>query len=596
VPGQDKAYIFGGLQADGSLLDSVLEYDLATNTVITLPDSLPVSMSMASAIYDPQSESAYIFGGQLLGYMLSSVLRFDVVQQKVITTAATTLPVACSGTSVVHIPDQNKVYIFGGLGQEELQTRLLSQIIEFDLRNHTAITLAAELPSERYGTAAVYVPSQATAYVLGGQQGPYALPNIVAFDVSHQTVTDKTVAVDARIGASGVYVPASQEVYLFGGGSGAQATSSILVYHMDGETADLLPATLPISRTDTAAAFVSVTNQAYVFGGLRPGRPDRYFADIYRFDTATKAVITASAVLPTGRAGMSAVYVPPPTNKVYLFGGVGDSSCLDEILVYDPAQDRLTSLSAKLPQAAAYMAAAYDTTTAEIYLFGGWARSGTGSEQYFNQIVAFNVATETATPVPAWLPQFMGRAAAIAIPGEKTAYVIGGRFFGRNLNTIYRFDLTTKQVAGSDIRLAESRAAEVAVYVPERMTAYLFGGEGSSFQPLLNIATLQFARPLSATAQSIMVNGPGEEVHQALLTVEQDLRSGSVSYSLSNDGGQTWVDVQPGTRHMFALPGSDLRWRAVLNGGGETTPIVDSLTLEYNGVYQTLLPVILKRS
>jgi hypothetical protein len=197
--------------------------------------------------------------------------------------------------------------------------------------------------------------------------------------------------------------------------------------------------------------------------------------------------------------------------------------------------------------------------------------------------------------LPARLPQFMGRAAALAIPGEKMAYVIGGRFFGRNLNTIYRFDMVAKQVTESEFRLGESRAAEVAIYDPDRMMAYLFGGEGSLFQPLLNIATLQFARPLSATAQSLMVNEPGEEVHQALLTVEQDLQGGSVSYSLSNDGGQTWVDVQPGTRRVFALPGSDLRWRAVLHGGEESIPIVDSLSLEYNGIYQTLLPVILRR-
>jgi hypothetical protein len=242
------------------------------------------------------------------------------------------------------------------------------------------------------------------------------------------------------------------------------------------------------------------------------------------------------------------------------------------------------------------MAAAYDSSTHEIYLFGGWARSGTSSEQYFNQIIAFSVATETSMLLPVGLPQFMGRAATLAIPGERTAYVVGGRFFGRNLNTIYRFDMRAKLVTESDIRLGESRAAEVAIYDPDRMMAYLFGGEGSLFQPLLNIATLQFARTLSATAQSLMVNKPGEEVRQALLTVEQDLQSGSVSYSLSNDGGQTWADVRPGTRHIFALPGPDLRWRAVLHGSGGSTPLVDSLSLEYNGVYQTLLPVILRKS
>jgi len=115
-------------------------------------------------------------------------------------------------------------------------------------------------------------------------------------------------------------------------------------------------------------------------------------------------------------------------------------------------------------------------------------------------------------------------------------------------------------------------------------------------RPLGDIVTLKFAYPLSETAQSLMVNAAGEEVHQARLTAEQALRGGTVRYALSNDGGRTWADVLPGARHVFASPGSDLRWRAILCGNGETTPIVDSLTIAYNGiiVYQVSLPVIFK--
>ena len=107
---------------------------------------------------------------------------------------------------------------------------------------------------------------------------------------------------------------------------------------------------------------------------------------------------------------------------------------------------------------------------------------------------------------------------------------------------------------------------------------------------------LEFAYPLSATAQSLKVSQPGEEVHEALLHVQQSLRGGTVSYSLSNNGGQTWSPVYPGIKHEFPAVGSDLRWRAVLSGNGKTTPIVDSLSITYNHIvqYRLFLPVMVR--
>jgi N-acetylneuraminic acid mutarotase len=603
VPSQDKAYIFGGM-AGSSPLDTrstILEYDLAAGTVVTLPVSLPISpVAMTSAVYDPVTESAYIFGGQYFGVPTQRIVKFDVVR-KTTPTVVGLLPVHCSGTSAVYVPEQEKAYIFGGQGAGA--TAPLSQTVQFDIASSTATTLTANLPLERSGATAIYIPSRATAYVLGGQSGlptfPIPLSDIVAFDVNAHTATEIGTSVDGRSGASAIYAPSARKAYLFGGRSGYSnaASQSILVYDVDRVMIDVLPATLPVSRTDTTAVYVPATNQAYVFGGLQPGpETDRYFADILRFDVATERAITASAVLPTGRAGVSAVYVPG-SGKAYLFGGVGDSGCLDQILAYDPVQDRLTILSSTLPTAVAYAAVAYDAATDAVYLFGGWNPNVTG--QYLDQIVAFDVGSETATPLLARLPFMRGRAAAIAIPGQGVAYVIGGTYGpGRHLGDVVRFDAATGVVTSvSGLRLDVPRSSEAAVYVPEKVMAYLFGGTGySGDQPLSDIVTLKFAYSLSETAQSLRVNEVGEEVHQALLTAQQTLRGGSVSYLLSNDGGHTWASVLPGVRHVFASPGSDLRWRAVLSGNGETNPVVDSLTITYNEIeqYQLFLPVILK--
>jgi len=594
VPAQDKAYIFGGGDEGGQSRDTILRYDLAANTAVTLPVTLPLPAAKMSSIYDPLTNSAYLFGGESLGYTQPTVWKFDVATQTITQTA--TLPRTCSGTAAIYVPP-DKAYIFGGLASANVP---LKQIVQFDIASQRVTALAAELPQERAGSMAAYVPALSRVVILGGQYGPSILSDIVSFDPSSQAVTDLTLPWDGRDGAAGAYVPASHKAYLFGGQSGPQddASQSIVAFDANSGTLDTLSATLPSSRRDAAAAYVSATNQIYVFGGRRPGPvSDVYFADVHRFDVASQSLSPAGVVLPSARAGMSAVYVPQ-RGKVYLFGGMGDAGTVGQILSYDPAQNQLTTLPATLPNTTAYAAAAYDATTDKVYLFGGWSLDWDGSAggTYLNQIVAFDVASETATLISERLPMFLYRAAALAIPGASDVYVIGGLFVTGSLREIYRFDTVENEVMLAGLSLAEGRAGEVVAYVPETGVAYLLGGLGSRVQRLLNIGVLQFTYPQSATAQSLKVSQPGEQIHEALLYVQQSLNGGAVSYSLSNNGGQTWASVQPGVKHAFPSVGSDLRWRAVLSGDGRTTPIVDRLTIHYNQIvlYRKFLPVIVR--
>ena len=593
VPGMDKAYIFGGLGPGDSEVDSILEYDLQTGTVITLPATLPLPMGRTSAVYDPVTDSAYIFGGRAYGAALSFILRFDVQDQTI--TSVGSLPAPCSDSCAVYVPEQHKAYVFGGLGTYYP----LSQIVEFDIASSAATALAAKLPYGRYGAAAVYVPSQHNVCILGGTYGGGGLPDVVPFDVDAHTVSWTYVGVDGRNGASAIYVPGTKKAYLFAGQSAyyrEAVVHSILAYDVDRVATDVLAATLPVSRTDTAAVYDPTANQGYVFGGWRPDGTDQYFDDILRFDAATETITPASAVLPTGRAGMAAVYVPTK-GKVYLFGGFDASGTLDEILVYDPTHDTApTTLTETLPKRAAHAAAVYDAAAGKVYLFGGYYGGDPINSR--QDIVSFDVASETASLLSqSRLPWPLSKAPAIAFPGDHTAYIIGGTFgIWYHLDSIFGFDTATEtatEVPG--IRLSEARSGEAAVYVPENMSLYLFGGTGSQGQHLFSIATLEFSYPLSETAQSLHVNVRGGQVLEATLTPVQDLRGGSVAYSLSNDGGQTWSDVQPGVKHVFTSPGPDLRWRAVLSGNGQTTPIVDSLTITYEAEgHEVFLPVAIK--
>ncbi len=602
VAEQKKAYIFGGVTGDSDTdaQDTIWEYDLEAGSVVTLPVTLPVSpLSHTSAVYDPLTQSAYVFGGQFFGVPTQRIVKFSVAPQVTVSVVGL-LPVACSGASAVHVPEQQRVYLFGGRGSAA--TGPLSQTVEFDILSQTASSLPARLPIERTGSAAVYVPSRGMAYVLAGQSGSQTLPaplsDIVAFDVNAQTAVEIGAWVDGRSGASAIYVPDARAVYLFGGRAGYESvvSPSILRYDVERVATDVLPVTLPVSRTETAAAYDSHRKQAYIFGGRSPGVTPQYSTDVLRFDLTAEALSGTGSALPTGRAGMSAVYVPA-SDRVYLFGGLSEAGCLNQILAYDPQQDQLTPLSSALPRAAAYAAAVYDALTNQIFLFGGWNPQLPG--EYLDQIVAFDVEAETATLLTAKLPFIRSKAAAFAIPDEGVAYVIGGTYGpGKHLGDVVRFDAmarTATSVAGW--RLAVPRSAHTAAYVATEATAYLFGGIGyGADRSLADIVKLTFAYPISQTARSLRVNSPGEAVHQARLTVQQSLRGGSVQYELSNDGGQTWAQVQPGMRYIFAEAGSDLRWQATLSGARRTTPIIYELSINYNGIdwHPLFLPLILK--
>jgi hypothetical protein len=86
------------------------------------------------------------------------------------------------------------------------------------------------------------------------------------------------------------------------------------------------------------------------------------------------------------------------------------------------------------------------------------------------------------------------------------------------------------------------------------------------------------------TAQSLAIDTAASNVTAATLTPTQTLNGLSVSYDLSCNGGTNWYQVTPGVKYTFptSTPGSDLRWRAVLNtSNGSATPTVDTIAVTY---------------
>jgi hypothetical protein len=86
-----------------------------------------------------------------------------------------------------------------------------------------------------------------------------------------------------------------------------------------------------------------------------------------------------------------------------------------------------------------------------------------------------------------------------------------------------------------------------------------------------------------AVAASIALSPPDVSVPTVRLHVRDYWGvSGKIRYQLSNDGGIQWHPVQPGTWHRFPEPGTELRWRALLEATNPLhTPVIEMLRIDY---------------
>ena len=131
------------------------------------------------------------------------------------------------------------------------------------------------------------------------------------------------------------------------------------------------------------------------------------------------------AALPFAISGSTAVYYPP-NGRVYLFGGFDSLKNYNAIWEFNPANNTVRTMSARLPGAAVDIAAAYYPPTGRIYLFGGATK--TGPESW---VLEYNQTTDTLVTKNTALPSPLAHAAAAVAAknppsGEQRIFVFGG--------------------------------------------------------------------------------------------------------------------------------------------------------------------------
>jgi len=282
-----------------------------TNSSITRRDSfLPNATHTSSAVYVPETNKAYLFGGEG-----AEILEFDISTSQVFTMSAS-LPVTLTDPGVVWVPPCHRAYIFEGMA-----------IYSYDPSSDTLNTLPVGL---RTGPCvAAYVPDRDAIYLFDSANGD---GSIIRYNLADGTL----VTLDARLpsprrGAYATYVPVTNAIYLFGGWGYREGAylDDVLAFDIASETLSKLGCKLPLPGEYKASAYLPGTNSIYLLGGWG-GWSEQYafpFEEILRFDTAAQSFTTIALTLPQ-LLGNQAVVWASAEDRFYTLGGRGKTGPL----------------------------------------------------------------------------------------------------------------------------------------------------------------------------------------------------------------------------------------------------------------------------
>lgn len=256
-----QVYLFGGSKGQDAT-DTILKYDVATNSITTLGIKLPTKATGIRASL--HETNVYLF--ECVNGTTASIYKFDM-QTQIITTINTTWPTSTWGLTVVTVG--TKTYIFGG----ETSAGKLNTIHEFDPETEMLTELETKLPLYMYGMAAGVIGSK--VYLLGGAGdttatgSSYVKSTIYVFDVETKQISTAKTTLPSVSGypwdsLSSAVVGTS--IYIFGG-RGTNAVNNIAKFDTKTETVTTLSMTLPATAYRITTAVMG--EKVYLLGGMR---------------------------------------------------------------------------------------------------------------------------------------------------------------------------------------------------------------------------------------------------------------------------------------------------------------------------------------
>lgn len=405
-----KMYIMGGVRYDSednsTLLDINEAYDPATDTWTTeTPLPVPIHSQAAAAV----GGKIYLFGGYTGTYQ-SSVLIYDTVAKS--WDEGHPMGSPRMGAAAVYIPSAARIYVIGGRKANTGASNYLGNAIIYDPATDSWSDTVIPLIDRVANFPWALDPSTDRVFILGGRMWDGAVTwsgKVQVLDTSSGTCSECNHPVPSpmnRMGSTGALVGGN--AYVMGGWSGER-----LVDVLDVATGTWYQPNAPLPTLNGAAGnFLPVGGKLYFLNGINFAfQPND---QVFLYDPSTGVWTTRDSWNPGYRLyAVAGVY----QDKIVFAGGLIDEVDQEATYLYDPATDTFAELA---PHPSPTNDACGAMVGGTLYYFGGYK---TVVGEVLPSVWALDIASNTWT-AKADMP--IGRAGGTAKAIDGKIYIIGG--------------------------------------------------------------------------------------------------------------------------------------------------------------------------
>lgn len=293
--GARYGYIFGGLNAATSGMNTIFRYDAATDSAMTMATTMPTWRISTAAVWDPQRSRAYVLGGDFQSMILNSIMTYDPATNTAFDSLTAKLP--CEVDEMSAVFDGKNAYLFGGEHLSDCQDGFIEK---FDPSAQTASLMNARFPVYLGWSSAVWDPrptagcASGCAYIFGGWDGNTTSPTFGPVDTIYRynPATDTLSTMHGHLPTArydSVAAFDGTRAYVLGGNvGGGHVSNEVDWYDPITDTVGIANVTLP--KYNDEASGVWADGRALIFGG----------GDC---DTSGAGCVTSQAIRE---------YVPPP--------------------------------------------------------------------------------------------------------------------------------------------------------------------------------------------------------------------------------------------------------------------------------------------
>ncbi len=371
-PEAERTVLFGGFGYNRNVrFDDTWTYDSSTNTWEDMDPSIAPSHRYGHfMVYDPSTDVIVLFGGydRERNRQLNDTWTYDIHSNTWTELHPDTSPVNRYGHVMAYDPYEGVVVLFGGVTTSP--TIRFNDTWEFNVTTSTwTETSPFNSPSQRYGSAAAYYPSERSLAIHGGRNFVGA-EYLWFYNASNDTWTERTTAEHpyAEIDHQMVYDPISDSLIVFGGDRSYEVNE---LWSYNGTTwVRLDPIRWPSARYGHSLVYARNEEVNILFGGYAGGTGNMNDTWEYRAGTRTWSRVETTGA-PRARYLHRACY-DSDEGVIVVFGGYSGSTYMHDTWEYDPATRTWeNTTSAEHPSARYQHNMAYDSSDASCVMFGG---------------------------------------------------------------------------------------------------------------------------------------------------------------------------------------------------------------------------------